>query len=60
MNYEKTFPVVVTMRVACRCEQAENETYEFGMPADKGEPMEEYQPGTTQSAGRRSGSICAG
>lgn len=38
--------MVVTMRVACGCGHAEDETYEFDMPADNAEPMEEYAPGT--------------
>jgi hypothetical protein len=43
---EKSVPVVVTMRVKCGCGHAEDETYEFDMPADQAKPMEAYEPGT--------------
>jgi hypothetical protein len=43
---EKSVPVVVTMRVKCGCGHAEDETYEFDMPADQATPMEGYEPGT--------------
>jgi hypothetical protein len=42
----KTVPVVVTMRVTCGCGHAEDETYEFDLPAEDAEPREEYVPGT--------------
>lgn len=34
------------MRVKCGCGHAEDETYEFDMPADQATPMEGYEPGT--------------
>ena len=44
MDDEKSMvPVVVTMRVACGCGHAEDETYEFDVPADKAKPMEELR-----------------
>jgi hypothetical protein len=45
-NTEKRIPVVVRMRVTCPCGHAEDETYEFDMPASKAEPTETYEPGT--------------
>jgi hypothetical protein len=43
---EKKVPVVVRMRVTCPCGHAEDETYEFDMPADNAQPMEAHEPGT--------------
>lgn len=48
---EKTVPVVVTMRVTCGCGHAEVETYEFDMPADRAQPMEDYEPGCCPECG---------
>lgn len=40
-------PVTVRMRVkGARCGHTEDDTYEFDMPPDDSEPMEEYVPGT--------------
>jgi hypothetical protein len=44
MAGEKTVPVVVTMHMKCGCGHAEDETYEFDMPAVQSK--EEYVPGT--------------
>ena len=45
-------PVVVTMRVdSASCGHAEDETFEFDMPRDNSEPMEEYVPGTCPDCG---------
>jgi hypothetical protein len=46
MAREKTVPVVVTMRVKCGCGHAEDDTYEFDMPAAESDPKEQYVPGT--------------
>ena len=43
---DKLVPVVVTMRVACGCGHAEDETYEIDVPATNAEPTEGYEPGT--------------
>ena len=42
----KLVPVTVTMRVTCGCGHAEDETYEFDMPARQAQPMEACEPGT--------------
>jgi predicted RNA-binding Zn-ribbon protein involved in translation (DUF1610 family) len=40
------------MRVECeRCGHAEDDTYEFDMPRDNSELMEEYVPGTCPDCG---------
>ena len=45
-------PVIVRMRVECaRCGRSEDDTYEFDMPRDNSEPMEEYVPGTCADCG---------
>jgi hypothetical protein len=43
---EKRVPVIVTMRVKCRCGHTEDETYELEMPIAGAEPREEDVPGT--------------
>ena len=45
-------PVVIRMRAECdRCGDAEDDTYEFDMPRDNSEPMEEYAPGKCPERG---------
>jgi hypothetical protein len=45
-------PVIVRMRVECaRCGRSEDDAYEFYMPRDNSEPMEEYVPGTCPDCG---------
>jgi DNA-directed RNA polymerase subunit RPC12/RpoP len=45
-------PVIVRMSVECaRCGRSEDDTYEFEMPRDNSEPMEEYVPGTCPDCG---------
>ncbi len=44
--------VVVRMRVECaRCGHTEDETYGFGMPLAKAQPMEAHEPGKCPECG---------
>jgi hypothetical protein len=47
----KLVPVTVTMRVTCGCGHAEDETYEFDMPAHQAQPMKTCEPGTCPKCG---------
>jgi hypothetical protein len=52
MGRDTSIPVIVRMRVECAiCGHGEDETFEFDMPRDNPEPMEEHVPGTCPDCG---------
>jgi hypothetical protein len=49
---DDNIPVVVRMHVECAsCGHSNDEIFEFDMPRDNSEPMEEYVPGTGPDCG---------